>query len=572
MFTALTFNCYRMPPVHRPKRGRGRPKGQLRPSSSRAVPSRRSTRATATAQATLQAEQQDADDRLQQTIAGQLETARQQDAALANLRQQQDTASDTTAVQNNEHMAQQPTLASLAGVESAITANIAAAMGQHIKQAVQQELAKLLVTQDQLAGDPPFTVGGHIMAASTSQGSPHWYGGHLPGPSSLQQQPANPPGGEVSGQPGHSHSVGGPGRDLPLYQHNASLQQPPAHSGGGHGPTLTVLAQSTGTTGPASQSGFTGGGHGPTLDFPTVRPTASGGVGAGQGPVLAPLSHQQEACKFVGGIGELAPLSAPLPLDYAVSKEIKGKIWANEFIEFGDLLHPSQSTQTKVVVHQDTNGNLGFMQGGKKKPRNIEEWTSAFAIFSTVYASKFPAEVGQLMKYGENVRMIAAEFGNFNYYDSNFRKLRQQIVLPWAMFHTELYMKAMRPSSLGREPSHSGPSQGRKRGASQSQFPLGYCNKYHSGQPCDPAGCTYKHRCFRCQGPHQIFRCWPRAGGSDRQDNERQANNGYSNGGSPGYNGRGRGYRGGYRPTNQSRGRGGGRGQARYQQQSHYPY
>lgn len=84
-----------------------------------------------------------------------------------------------------------------------------------------------------------------------------------------------------------------------------------------------------------------GGGLGPLFGLTTV--------GAYNNAVTnAPQS------KFSGGIGELAP-------------ELKNKIWAHEFIEFGELLNPTAENQMKLVIQQDAQGSssLGFIQGGE---------------------------------------------------------------------------------------------------------------------------------------------------------------------------------------------------------------
>ncbi len=134
----------------------------------------------------------------------------------------------------------------------------------------------------------------------------------------------------------------------------------------------------------------------------------------------------------------------------------------------------------------------------KKLPQNINEWISAFSIFSTVFTKKFPGDNDKLLKYGEVVRQIAAEGGNFNLYDVNFRKLRQVTDLPWDHFHTELFLKANQ-SRVTNKP------QSQTLGESQ-QFPLGYCFRFCRGLPCR-GYCGFKHTCTKCKGNHPVSRC-----------------------------------------------------------------
>lgn len=80
---------------------------------------------------------------------------------------------------------------------------------------------------------------------------------------------------------------------------------------------------------------------------------------------------------FNCGRGELAPSSVKLPLDYAVPLPLKKRIWADEFIEFSTLLNPSQYSQMTVSVQKNEAGDssLCLVQGEKKAPKTIKEWT-----------------------------------------------------------------------------------------------------------------------------------------------------------------------------------------------------
>lgn len=206
---------------------------------------------------------------------------------------------------------------------------------------------------------------------------------------------------------------------------------------------------------------------------------------------------------FECGRGELAPGSVLLPLDYAVPLSLKKRIWADEFIDFVTLLNPSQHSQMTMAVQKDEAGDssLCLVQGEKKAPKTIKEWTSAFNIFMAVYTQKNPEQVAAMLKYGEDVREIADEGGNFNYYDITFRKLRQTNLSPWNAWHSQLYVKAIKMGGHLKTQS-----RGQDDDKTRSQFPRSFCFKYHGNQPCD-GFCGFKHSCFRCQGNHPIFRC-----------------------------------------------------------------
>lgn len=422
----------------------------------------------------------------------------------------------------------------------ATRSQINGAMSEHIKQAVRAELARVgLLAQPQMG----------------AQATPP----EVPGAQGTTNQLVDL---DITEQlPSIINAIG----DHPIQPATNSQNIAP---GSGLGPDLgtkslqtaaTVAKDTAGLQNP--QLGVTGVGLGPALGLPTVGTTSSTTL---------------LASKFGGGVGDFAPVSTPLSLDFAVTAETKAKIWSNEFIEFWDLLHPTRASQMKLVVQQDATGgsSLGFIQGAKKQLKNIDEWVSAFAIFSCVYTAKYPAEVGKLLKYTENVRMIAAQQGNFGFYDSNFRKLRQTVPIAWDTFHTELYLKSMQMPF--QSVSLQGKGGSATRPGNQQRFPNGYCYRFHGGDPCD-GSCGYKHKCFRCQGGHPHFRCWQnthrQAPAENRQEpaDNRQAGRGahtqndqgsYRFGGPP---------RGGH-TSQQSRGRGGGRGQGRYHQRNYNAY
>lgn len=68
-----------------------------------------------------------------------------------------------------------------------------------------------------------------------------------------------------------------------------------------------------------------------------------------------PVVPSIEANQFTGGIGSLAPLSAPLPLDYAVSSQTKNAIWVRFFVgpnsqgANGYFSQGGQSRQQRIV-------------------------------------------------------------------------------------------------------------------------------------------------------------------------------------------------------------------------------
>ena len=82
--------------------------------------------------------------------------------------------------------------------------------------------------------------------------------------------------------------------------------------------------------------------------------------------------------------------------------------------------------------------------------------------------------------------------------------MRQQQQISWDTIHSELWLRAhYQPQKLNG--SNRG-GQGRNRGSGvRSNFPKGFCWKFHNGTHCN--GCAFKHHCFKCGNNHPIFRC-----------------------------------------------------------------
>ena len=87
-----------------------------------------------------------------------------------------------------------------------------------------------------------------------------------------------------------------------------------------------------------------------------------------------------------GDVGE-APLPKTLPLHSTalgadLSDWIKGKIWANEYVDFYDLIHNVQPQQLSVSTGSSHQVISMMTQPGKERQiSTIDQWTSAFLVF-----------------------------------------------------------------------------------------------------------------------------------------------------------------------------------------------
>ncbi len=199
-------------------------------------------------------------------------------------------------------------------------------------------------------------------------------------------------------------------------------------------------------------------------------------------------------------------LSTSLPIDSRVSAKLKGKIWDEEFVDFGSLLgNPGSEKYQFAVQNSDAGLPASFCLepvSRSRKITTIEAWHQAFLIFVGIYTQKYPLEAPALMKYGQIIRDLAARGQNWRFYDENFRYLRQTqaSLVPWGSIHGELWLRSQYST---KSPSVI-PAHNSKLGT--ASVPNGYCFKFHRGQSCS-SNCAFKHNCFKCKGAHRASLC-----------------------------------------------------------------
>lgn len=244
------------------------------------------------------------------------------------------------------------------------------------------------------------------------------------------------------------------------------------------------------------------------LTAPAAQPTS---MGIQPSQVVGILPVQGNDNVFSGRMGEMPPMSAPLPLGYGVSQANKIKIWTNQFVDFYELLYPSKAnTLSALGFKQSDDGTSLYLKADKSKGlHTISEWNSAFSIFMAVYLQKYPLDAQKLLKHAENVRQIAREGGNWSYYDQEFRRARQTYCISWDVFNAELAHAAHH--SQKKQQQQQGAANFRQKvspfgsTAKKPNLPTGYCWKYLLGKTC--TGCARTHKCSNCQGSHALIRC-----------------------------------------------------------------
>ncbi|XP_078597054.1 uncharacterized protein LOC144873513 [Branchiostoma floridae x Branchiostoma japonicum] len=211
------------------------------------------------------------------------------------------------------------------------------------------------------------------------------------------------------------------------------------------------------------------------------------------------------------GSGAHAPMSIPpfmpgitLPLDTAISQQLKDKIWQNKFVAMKQLLPNYQNSPQYTVSLSDPSSmpTLTLTDRPKDKvPLSLEQWTCAFLTYHHVYIQKHPTCSAQLVSYHHLIRTLAAKGANWRLYDENFRQHKQCFPdSPWDRPLMQLYVDAI-AGTARVTPTH-------QQGPSRPDIPQGYCFRFHRpNDQCFRANCPFKHTCYKCHAAHKASQC-----------------------------------------------------------------
>ena len=194
-------------------------------------------------------------------------------------------------------------------------------------------------------------------------------------------------------------------------------------------------------------------------------------------------------------------------------------------IQRGEFFYLSQllpENLYKIVYEVKESDNLAVLIGENnelklvpKKQRKfittIEEWTTAFNIYTKIIVDKFPARASELLNYLDIIRQ-AAMYQRSNawlMYDVKFRhKVAKVKSLSWSAIDPQLWLRTFTGSQSQVELDsilfNNGPSSENRRISTQRN---GTCNNFNRGRPCITSPCPYAHQCNRCRGLHPGSLC-----------------------------------------------------------------
>ncbi|VDI06524.1 Hypothetical predicted protein [Mytilus galloprovincialis] len=194
------------------------------------------------------------------------------------------------------------------------------------------------------------------------------------------------------------------------------------------------------------------------------------------------------------------------PLYTKINSKLQEKIKNKEFIDMSDILvdhHPAELDFHLAVQ----NNRVGLTSGKKKRYVNIESWTDAFSIFSSVirkFNPNHPTFAEDLAIYMDLIRQIQKDGGDWYFYDVNFRQLMQNDdTLSWSYVDQILHTR-----SLNRFISKANNTNTMKRTQTSNNAkpfpnsaPRRTCNRFNEGRICDGT-CGYSHICSICFKGH----------------------------------------------------------------------
>ena len=217
-----------------------------------------------------------------------------------------------------------------------------------------------------------------------------------------------------------------------------------------------------------------------------------------------------------------------------VPHKIKKKIWDGTFIELSTLLKSQREMEETEGDLKCKKGRLCIEKRSSGVELSINDWTSAFMVYMSVYIEKYRTRAQELLKYMRDIRLAASRSENWAVYDEQFRlKIEKNPNLSWGNIHGEYWLLHVNsPSTSGQHSYQTGQQQTyvpriytqnkmqlssnqvnpqnniKPRANQQSVNASMYCRYYNNGTDCPYfPRCRFKHVCELCEGRHRRAHC-----------------------------------------------------------------
>ena len=208
-----------------------------------------------------------------------------------------------------------------------------------------------------------------------------------------------------------------------------------------------------------------------------------------------------------------------------LNQAVKVRIQKGEFIELGSLLTPPGSAPPSMsfaLVKEGQKLVLGQQVDKSPSIGSIEEWTSAFLIYMSVYLEVHSDRAIQMLKYVDTIRSAAHQFGGMGWktYDIQFRlKQAMNPTQSWATIDSELWLRVLlSPKPFAQVGGFRNTQNFRASAGSSNQFrqstfqsnpgkgsqgyqgsQIGICWAYNGSGQCKKPNCSFQHRCATCR-------------------------------------------------------------------------
>lgn len=224
---------------------------------------------------------------------------------------------------------------------------------------------------------------------------------------------------------------------------------------------------------------------------------------------------KEHSRQIMGGNGMVYVEPISTPIHTQIPSKLHKKIWRNKFVDFASLLPSLHSNishhHPQFSLQMDSQSNISIVPQQKiRKIEHIEQWTTAFLRFVAIYSQKHPLQTPQLMKYGEIVRDLAQRRASWAFYDTQFRMLRESMIIPWDRIHTEFWiMSTTQPTTQSFRPFRPSHTKHNRNGPHNrsGRFLQNTCWVFNRRTQCHNQQCPHPHVCGYCRGAHSAPKC-----------------------------------------------------------------
>lgn len=218
-------------------------------------------------------------------------------------------------------------------------------------------------------------------------------------------------------------------------------------------------------------------------------------------------------------------MSTRFDLGLNVSQSLKEKIHKSEYVELALLLANIQSNSNAAKFYLYYGELVLRPDISRKKITSIEQWTSAFIIFSSIYCSVHPNRFNELLKYMHIIRLGAERSSlGWRYYDEQFRLRKvQNPSSSWSEVDSELWLFYMQGNNSTNELAMTNNTSLNRNNLK--------CYAFNYVGSCYKQGCSYSHTCIHCGAGHSVKVCHIKQGHSRHGLNDtgaRQSNRNYA--------------------------------------------